>query len=160
MKLNKKGMSEAVLWIIRITMLIAVVAVINFIKAAALEQSLQTYDTEFYILNTKVLYSPAGLAYQSPTTGRTYPGIIDMNDMNETKLNTTITQNIPTKITVTDMSHETIKEIYFNRERFEILGPLTFSKKYDLINKTNYVLIKEGNELKQGLLTIQMVISR
>jgi len=160
MKLNKKALGDVVLWIIRIIVLVAVVAAINFLRIIALNNALQTYDTEFYILNTKMMYSPTGLAYESTATGRTYPGMIDIEKLDEAYINNSMTRNIPSRFTLTDENGVVIKQEYHNKERYNILEPLTFAKQYNLLNKTQYVLIKQGEQTKPGFLTIEMVVSR
>jgi hypothetical protein len=159
-RIYKKGMSEAVLWIVRIIILVIIVAVIHFIKVAALNNALQTYDTEFYIENTKLLYSPEKLAYQSLVTGRTQPGIIDMEKFTEDNLNRSSGRKIPLKLTLTGQDNKMIREIYQDKGMYELLEPLTFSKQYDILNKTHYVLIRDGDNILPGKLNIVMVVSR
>lgn len=158
--LNKKGIGDAALWIIRILMLVGILAVIGLIKSSALSDALQTYDTEFYISYTKALYSPTGLAYQSLESGRAYPGIIDMGDFNEAAINGSMIQETPSRMTLMNMDGTLIRQIYYDRERFEILEPLTFAKQHDILNKTNYVLLREDLELRPALLNLEMVVSR
>lgn len=158
--INKKGLGDVALWIIRIIMLVGIIAVIGFLKNIALSNALQTHDTEFYIAHTKTLYSPTGLAYQSLNTGRTYPGIINLEDINETVLNESITRRIPTRITLIAMNKTMIKQVYYDEERYKLLEPLTFAQQYDLLNKTHLILLKEGEQIKPAILRIEMVISR
>jgi hypothetical protein len=158
--MNKKGMAEAVLWIIRIIMLVMIVAVIHYIKIVMVSDALDTYDTEFYIMNSKLLYSPDVFAYTSMETGRTYPGIIDPSKFNEATLNQTISRGIPARLTLRDSQGTMISQIYNDKERYDILEPLVFAKQYDLLNKTQYVLIKDDSGLKPGMLTIEMVVTR
>lgn len=158
--MDKKGAAEAVLWIIRIIMLIAIVAVVHYIKVSMLNDALDTYDTEFYIINSKLIYSPEAFAYKSMETGRAYPGIIDLSRFNEATLNQTISRGIPVRLTLRDSHSVVIAEIYRDKERYDILGPLVFAKQYDLLNKSQYVLIKDDSGLKPGMLTIEMVVTR
>jgi len=158
--LDKKAMAEAALWIIRILILVAIVAAVHFVQIMALNNALQSYDTEFYILNTKILYSPTGLAYQSLVSGRAYPGIIELEEFNEANLNSSMTRNIPTKLRLMNLDKSLIKELYYDKEGYNLLEPLAFSKQYDTINKTYYVLINDKGENKQGLLNVEMVVSR
>ena len=159
-KMYKKGMSEAVLWIIRILMLVIIVAVVHFIKISALNNALQSYDTEFYVENAKLLYSPDKLAYKSLVTGRTEPGIIDIEKFTEDNLNKSSGKDIPLKLTLTREDNNEVKEIYQDKARYDLLEPLTFSNQYDILNKTHYVLIKDGDNLIPGKLNIVMVVSR
>jgi hypothetical protein len=158
--MDKKGMAEAVLWIIRIIMLIILVAIVQYIKVTMLTDSLDTYDTEFYLLNTKLLYSPNAMAYESMNTGRTYPGTIDLAKFNEEMLKSSIRKEIPAKLTLQSSDGNIIKQIYSDKERYEILAPLAFARQYDLLNNSYYVLVKDDNGLKPALLTIEMVVSR
>lgn len=158
--MNKKAIGDIVLWIVRIIMLVFIVAAINLVKTAALNGALQSYDTEFYVVNSKILYSPTTLAYRSLETGRAYPGIINLGYFNGTILNKSIGSSPPVRLVLSSIDKSIVKEIYNDKERYNILEPLTFAKQYDLLNKTHYVLIKESSGLKPALLNIQVVVSR
>lgn len=158
--MDKKGLGKAALWAIKIIMIVAIVAIVHILKTAALGNMLETYDTEFIILNNKILYSPTALAYTSLDTGRTYPGIISLDDFNEGTLNKSMTKNLPAKLTLIHMNRTVIKEIYHDRARYDLLIPLTFSQKYDLKNKTHYVLLNQGDELNPALLNVEVVVPR
>jgi hypothetical protein len=158
-KISKKGMSDAALWIIKILILIAVVAAVHFIKVTALNSSLQTYDTEFYTENMKIMYSPEKLAYQSLVTGRTQPGIIDIEKFTDENLATSSGRKIPAKLTLTKQDGNKI-EIYQEKETYDMLMPLAFAKQHDIIEKIYYVLVMDKGSISQGILNISMVVSR
>jgi hypothetical protein len=160
-KTNKKGMSDAVMWVIKILILVGVIAAVHFIKVTALNSALQTYDTEFYIENMKMMYSPEKLAYQSLTTGRTQPGIIDLEKFTDENLNKSSGKKVPMNITLTQMDGKVIKTIYQEKETYERLYPLTFDeRKYSVLEKTYYVLVMDKGSINPGILNISMVVSR
>ncbi|MBW2992410.1 hypothetical protein KY345_04300 [Candidatus Woesearchaeota archaeon] len=159
--MNKKAQAQALLWIIRIIILVAVVGVLHYLMVLAMNNSLKTADTEIYIAHNRIMYSLTGLAYTSLATGRTYPGIIDIELFDQGRLNKTNLRKIPVRVLLSTIKDNTInREIYYDKERFEQLKPLVFSKKYDLINKTQYVLIRDQEQLKPGKLIMEMVVSR
>lgn len=62
--------------------LLAIIVIISF----GLEVNLETKSTEAYTLMGRLLYSPEGLSLNDPITGRVVSGVIDVNNLNNSRL--------------------------------------------------------------------------
>jgi len=119
-------------------------------------------DTRNLIFVKRLLYSPNSFSYTDNITGRTYPGIIDINRFDSDILAKAFNfskNNIAAKIELTNLENNEKKEIYLNQKWYERWHPLTKFEQYEKKIKQRYVLINDNGKLKEGLLRIDVVIS-
>lgn len=85
---SKRGQTAAYVmtWIIFTTlMLIIIFGSLIFWTDRALNPKRDTFSLQAGLLSQRLLYSPNGLAYVDPMTGRSYPGIIDAAKLKDPK---------------------------------------------------------------------------
>lgn len=80
------GAYDMIYWIARI--LFAVLMLVTLYAVASIYESkvLDTAETEAKLFKHYLLYSPNGLSYTDPYTGRLYPGVLSLDNFNTERL--------------------------------------------------------------------------
>ena len=80
---NKKaaflGFSE-LKYIFHILLIIIIFIIVMALIKRFQDDKIETFDLEMEIMKNRIIYSPTCLAYNDMSTGKTYPGIIDINN--------------------------------------------------------------------------------
>ncbi|MFC1753074.1 hypothetical protein ACFL96_06725 [Thermoproteota archaeon] len=75
-----------IVMITRIIFMVIALLVIVIIINVALDMKLETKETEAVVLIGRLLYSPEGISHADPITGRITTGVVDVDNMNNTRL--------------------------------------------------------------------------
>jgi hypothetical protein len=116
-------------------------------------------------LLSRLLYSPNALVATDEITSRTYAGILDMERINSKnnildKAFERGNAKIAAKIQITLLDGNTKVETYVNKKEYDRWAPLVkFSQYEKSINKV-YVLVKDGDVLKPGLMRVDVVVAK
>lgn len=160
-KQKKAVMAEVVYWLVRITCLIFIIGVLVSLKAATVTKLTKTNNLEYNILINRLIYSPAALAYFDPDIKRAYPGEVDFQKFDEEYLNNALKNAykvIALRLYLVSIGSNSIsKEIYYDRESYDMMKPLVGYERFFSINETRYVLIKKDNERIPGLLNVELI---
>ena len=140
-RINKKG--ESGVWdiynflhylFVRTPFLIAFAAVFMYVLYVLSNNSLDSHHINNLILDKRIIYSPSSLAYQDKETGRVYPGIIDLSKAEQTSFEKAFVlaenDKIATKIEISSLSGELLKELYINKDWYDRWSPLSSFPKY------------------------------
>lgn len=162
--LNKKAVSFKMLnySILRILFIALLFYIVYLFAYSQIKVNIDIDDTKSLIFVKRLLYSPNSIAYTNSITGRTYPGIIDLDRFNSATLEKAFNfskNNIAAKIELTDLEGNEKKEIYLNKKWYDRWEPLTKFEQYKKTIKQRYVLINDNGKLKKGLLRIDVVLS-
>ncbi|MFH1063792.1 MAG: hypothetical protein V1729_01790 [Candidatus Woesearchaeota archaeon] len=169
---NKKGILSFnfVAMIPRIFFLVIVLTAVIVLVELYMNQKFNTEDMRAEIMINGFIYATGGINYYDPVTGRTYPEIIDLAQMNATELEDSFffknNNVIAAKIHVSQTSYyeyNHIKEIYYNKEWFDSWEPLMRLKIPGIGGVSEYtrtlpaIYRKENGELNSGYVTYQVV---
>jgi len=153
---NKKGQAEEYLhWFLDITLTAIVIIILAVSVNGFLPQVTSTHNLEYHIYSTRAINA---LSYQDSSTGRLYPGIIDMSKFTEETLNLALDKEKYAKeefgIKLTLVQDQSEQELYHDLENYET------SKVFRFIKKDHYVLVKSEEGLKPATLTIDLAFHR
>jgi len=163
-RLNKKAAAFKILnySILRILFIALLFYIIYLFAYSQIKINIDIEDTKSLIFVKRLLYSPNSISYTDPITGRTYPGIIDLERFDPTipeKAFNFSKNNLAAKIELTNLENNEKKEIYLNKKWYDRWEPLTKFEQYKKTIKQRYVLINDKGKLKKGLLRIDVVLS-
>jgi hypothetical protein len=168
--MNKKASSgDFIMWIPRIIITLFIVGAIVVVINNSIKSNLALEDLRFYPVAERLLYSDDCFALKENSRPRA--GIIDINRFtNETirscmlpllqddplltQIHTGIKPSIGAKISL--HYEQTDSSIYYNKEFYEDILPLTFSNLYMSVKKRYFVLVNDNDELKPGNLLIEV----
>lgn len=156
---------DVLAWIPKIILLVAVILVVLFLVRLYIVTKIDIKDAEAIVLVNRIMFSPHGFSYYDEKINRVYPGVIDLEKFNDSILEKIayLPENllISAKLTLTDMDKNPIKTIYYNKPWYDnwlpmagISGPGGKTK----ITKTYYVLLKQGDEIKQAVLKFEVLM--
>lgn len=150
--MNKKGVSDVILWTYRLLILLVVFFSIGFIISQYGVFDVDTKDLEFNVLFNRAIYSKNCLSYEDE---RVYPGIIDMDKFNEIVLkNCFKNDNQGIKFSLEG------KELFVNKDFYEsniFLCNIPGKGGFKCKSKQFFVLIKDKDSVKSGFLNIKVV---
>lgn len=142
---SKKAVSyEFTLWMIRFIILGIGLYGISLILNTGTYNLLTTHTLEYTVLLERPLYSSFGFAYQDPETQRVYPHIIDKTRFTDAVL-TEVFNQPTTSLPSRKLGMRYILDnqmIYFNKQQFDIISPLTWSEKYGRVQRNVTVLVR------------------
>jgi len=168
------GAYDMIYWIARI--LFAVFMLITLYTVATIYESkiLDTAEIEAKLFKHYILYSPNGLSYTDPNTGRLYPGVVSLDNFNSERLESAasfgeINNMIAAKITLYGpKGGPPINEVYYNKDRYDAWFPLTYSPKvFKVVGTVHsqfsyaYVAWLDSNGYKrEGSLRFEILVPR
>lgn len=150
----KKGdlTADALIWFWRI-MLVAMITIFIFMNTAKyLNPAFSTEEIELKILTAKLLYSDACIK-------RINPGEIDLEKFNDAHLqNCYLKSNIGYKLNLTNLNDKQIRvaKLLSSQQETDLRLPAV-SKNFKYVSSREYVLYYENNELKPGILNIEVI---
>jgi len=154
-RFNKKGAAEEIIyWFFYIPLTAIVIITLVVLASSILNQSSSTNNLEYYIFSQRAVNA---IYYQDTTTGRPYPGIIDINRWNEMILGNAFDKEgykgleFGLKLTLTYLDKSELpSEVYSDKDSYEI------SKEFYSKQRENYVLVKQGDNLRPAKLNIDL----
>lgn len=160
---------ELVLVFFKFVVLTAVLLTIVFLTNYFSQKSINIKEGEMNLFSDNIVYSKSGLSYYESATGRTYPGIIDLNEIKnmqslEYKLNNAfdygkyplmaanikfeVNENAKKELEGLDINNI---NIIYNREWYDkwivLSGWGLGRQSVKSIDKTYYVLLKKDDKL-------------
>jgi hypothetical protein len=127
--MNKKGIALHVTSTI-ITLLIVLFSLTAFIILIGYftNSRFSINDIQAEVLINGLLYSPGGVTYTDPISGRMYSGQVKIEQITNERLDEEFfypeNRLMAAKITIKRQNGEQIKEVYFNQEQYENWEPL------------------------------------
>lgn len=121
-----------------------------------IDESLDLEDLYFYPIAERFLYSNDCFVVMNDE--RPMPGIIDLERFNEDRLHLCmeiIEKPLGAKITLFDGRNE--KVIYYNKERYDDVEPLTFASQFHKVQRRYYVLVQDDFDRDPGNLLVEVV---
>lgn len=160
----KKGYitGREIVYVFRFIILGVILAIIVFLLSTYLNRSVRTNDLEKNLIFTRLMYSKDCIVYEDPL--RLYPGIIDLERVNENSLSNCFDIKESNKIgfilNITDIDKNPIKNVKLNKKVAD-LSYLCNIKEIDFscYSDTKYVLLKDFEGIKQGFIQINVVVS-
>ena len=155
--LSKKGevMGEVVMWLARIIFAFVVIGIIVFLVNGSIEKNLDLGDLRFYSVAERVLYS--GNCFALENSGRIYPGIIDLKRFTQESLDKCmlpLDRPIGSRVTMQYGDKEIV--LFFNKEYYDDLVPLAFSRQYVHAKKRYFVLADDGTAQIPGNILVEV----
>jgi hypothetical protein len=154
---NKKAAfdttSELIKWIPVIIVVAIVISTVIIIITNYTEQTFEIDKLQQIILRQRFVYSENCLAYRGATL---QPGIIDDKKFNQNNLENCFKANENLGINL-NLITDTIKTVNLNENLVNKFNFCFDNKHYLCTNYTYYVLVKEDDDTKTGLLNIVMI---
>lgn len=133
--LNRHGMGPitTIMWIPKILFLIIVFIVTIILIRKFLVTGIDVFQPEASTLMNSFLYSPHGLSYRDPGTGRVYPGIIDLEKFNAETTAASLdrafnfgkeNKHVAAQFRLKSMVTAEEKVVYYNQEKYEYWSTL------------------------------------
>ncbi len=170
---SKKAMGayDMIYWIARILFVVMMLVSIYFVARIYESQQSDTADIEASVFKDYLLYNPNALSYSDPYTGRTYPGIVDLQNFDPEILESAANfsggkEMIAANITLLDFEDNIVKQAYYNRERYLDWLPLsheTFLGRGTVLkadNRTYVLYVDEEGNREQGMLLTEILVPR
>ena len=144
--------ADAVIWFWRIILVTMITIFIFMNTAKYLNPGFATEELELRILTAKLLYSDTCIKYINP-------GEIDLEKFNDAHLqNCYLKSNLGFKLNLTNLDDKQIKvaELLNQQQETDLKLP-TVSKNFKKVLSKEYVLYYENNQLKPGILNIEVI---
>ncbi len=161
---NKKALAYKMMnyTFLRLVFIIIFFYTIYAFASYGLKTNLDIQKTREMVLVERSLYSPNSFIYSDSLTGRSYPGIIDIERFDSEILDKAFNynkSNIAARFELKNLGNNETKEIYLNKKWYDRWQPLTKFKQYDKDIKQRYVLIRDKGVISKGLLRVELVVS-
>ena len=164
--MKKRGESliqEFIYFAFRLFLLIVVVVVILAIFNMYMVEEPETLDQETFIINQRLMRSPTCFAYEE--NGRVFPGIIDINKLENSRIQECIVLEEKKGFNVTllrilevgnNYENETVISFIVNDplKAFIQLCDTNQNVNYKCSSRIDYVLIKDGEKIDKGMVRL------
>ena len=148
--------------------IVVVVITMVILLAMMVIKDINIKPVETDVMAYRFLYSANGLNYKNDDTGRSYPGMIDIEKFNDDKIKDFFdfkdSDTMAAKLTLFNQNDQSEKVAYFNKEWFERYKPLAIinipgSGSAQMSTKTLPVIItdQQMSYQNQGILRIEVV---
>ena len=152
---------ENIWWVVRIIMLVFVTGFIIYLVGATRDLGTSTFGLEQEAYTARVIER---LSFTDSTTGRYYSGMIDLSKFNEKTLEGEFNpkaREFGIKVSLTGIDGKKIEgaeSFYYNKNEYEFVEPLTFSRPFVKRNTTHYVLVRDSKgAITQGKMNVVIV---
>jgi hypothetical protein len=165
-KLNKsrKGQAFNVVhyYAVRIPIILILMVIFIYVSSTMESRALSSHDTRKEIVLNRIFYSPHSISYFDTDSQRVYPNIIDLQKFRDFTLDkafdTRESRVITGKLELLEIGSDELYEAYINKENFDRWTHYTKFDQYENFIDKKYVLIKDDDELKKGVIKINFVI--
>ena len=154
--LNKKADVSLLEMVFYIIALLGFIYILTSMTERIYGAYTDTHKLEQYILYHRSLYSPNGVIYQDPLTGRSYPGLIDKQKFTDDSLSNLYNEDAKKAFSLhlTYNTDHDAKEIFFNKPLDQIGIPIADiqGSRYsqygkDDVDRIKYLLLKDQSIL-------------
>jgi hypothetical protein len=153
--------AEYAIW--RILLVIIIAGTLFVFLTNNLNYALGSHDIENTILIKRLIYSPNLLAYTDKGTGRVYPGIIDLDKFDTSKIEAEFAnedKSVAVNMELTDLTNNEVKRAYVNEERARIWDNYVIVGGFDASTLKRYIQIYDQGKLKPGIIRIKVIVKR
>ena len=165
-----------ILWIPKFIYLVIAFLSVVFLLRLLIVINIDSAEANARILNNRLLYSPNAISYLDLDINRGYPGIIDIGKyrnlenipINEidSKIITYGGENklMASKLVLKDIETSKEETIFYNKENYEFWEPRILSTveggsgSVKSFEEQRYVVIKDNDNLKKGILRINTIV--
>ncbi|AJF61608.1 TPA: hypothetical protein HA239_04050 [Candidatus Woesearchaeota archaeon] len=122
---------------------------------------LDSHDVENMVMIKRIIYSDNILAYRDPVTGRTFPGIVDINKFSTEHIEENLLNNnnrIAVYMELQFLDTGEIEKAYINEERARAWDDYEFVGGFDSSSLVRYVRIYDNGRLRDGRLGIKLLV--
>ena len=169
---------HVVLWIPKFIYLIIAFLSVIFLLRLLILNNIDISDAEARVLTNRIFYSPNIISYFDAEIERAYPGIIDFEkykkleniDINEMDAKTvTYGQDnklIAAKLTLKNIDSSAEDIVFYNKDNYNFWEPRILSTvtggsgSVKSVIEQRYVLIKIGNVMNKGMLTMHVIVRK
>ena len=157
--MNRKGIGyEFMFWAARFALLIVVLVSIIWLISAFTSVKVDTAGLESEIILNRLML---GISSEDVLIDRYYPYVVDLSKLEEDFLKQVFTDEygrFALNLLLVNENGGTLKEIFFNKFLYDIGKPLDWSNKYKSFITNNYVLVRDGDKLQKGFLSVIVVM--
>jgi len=155
--MNKKAIFNPVEIMIYIVAVIIVALFIAFATFNYLNEKIDTTNLETFLLTKKLVYSDSCLAYSDST--KTYIGIIDLEKLNNERLNNCFTKNnFGYKVSLYDINNKIVKTTSNLNQRQDAYFPICGEvPKHKCLTRKDLVQYLDQGKIKTGLIEIEVI---
>ncbi|MBU0461859.1 MAG: hypothetical protein KJ574_04710 [Nanoarchaeota archaeon] len=121
-----------IMMIVRIVFLVIALLAVVVIINIAMNMNLESKQTEAALLIGRIFHSPEGISYVDQITGRVSTGVIDLDNVNDTRLDNGMyiraNNRISAKIEIykkkEPWGYDFVKDAKFNRDIYDVHSPM------------------------------------
>lgn len=169
--MNKKASFDLVVNLFRLLFVIVVFYSVLFLTNAFTVQKVDIFETESKLLSNRLILSN-DISYVETDINREYIGIIDLqkftsNDFEKNLLNSIyygkVNSETSAKLTLKDLDENKEYEVFYNKGLYNekkvlVEAKLIGSGSAKRLDTNFYVLIKDNDKLKRGVLNIDAIL--
>ena len=169
--MNKKAVIDEIIDIVRIGVLIVIAFSLVFVTKKFVVQHVDVFDVQSKVISYNVAFSDE-TTFVDDVIGRTYHGIVDLQKFTSEDFKKRIMESIyygnpnseaSAKIILKDLETGKEYESYYNKELYDEKKILVEAKLIGAGSARShiskfYVLIKENDKLKKGVLEIDVIL--
>lgn len=169
--MNKKASLDTILNLFRLLFVIVVFFSIVSLTRVFIVQKVDVFEIESKLLTHRIALSNE-INYVDTDLGRAYIGVIDLNKFTSENVETNLLNSIyygkinseaSAKITLKDLDDNKEYEAFYNKELYNEKKVLVEAKLIGAgaakkLDTQFYVLIKDENKLKKGVLKIESIL--
>jgi len=169
--MDKKGLISfnMVYWIGRFAFLLILVLVVGYVVSRYQSAELKTRLSESEAFFNAVYYSPDAISYFDVEKGISVPGIIDLENFNEERIESALNYEkndvIAASFSLFDLNGKLIKTVVYNKEKYDLWKPISKPEGKGGIGATSvfekeiYVLYFNG-KTNPGILKAEIILPR
>jgi len=169
--MNKKAVFESIENIVNLMFLIIVFMTVVLMARGFIVQKVDIFEAESKLLTHRIFLSDS-ISFVDSDTGRLHMGVVDLQEFNSDAFEDKIMNSIyfgdtnkeaSARIVLKDLENDKEFEKFYNRELYKekkvlVEAKLTGKGSASKLDTDFYVLIRDGNKLKRGVLTIEAIL--
>ena len=169
--MDKKGQIDAMLNIIRLMVLVAMFLSIVLVARGFIVEKIDIFEIESKLLAQRIFISNE-LNYFDKETNRLYVGIVDLQKFNSPEFEKNLVDSIyygkinseaSAKLTLADLDDGQSYDGYYNKDFYNekkvlVEAKLAGAGSARRLDTDFYVLIKDGDKMKRGVLKIDAIL--
>ena len=156
-------------WLPRLFFLIAVVLSIVILAKATIKTEIDVFDANSEIFFQRIVYGNDGFSYIDNNINRLYPAIIDIERFKNQNMEKAFyygdeNREVGARIILRDFEGTIQESIKYNQEFYDekdVLVRADWTEGKGTVRSTTkkvYVLIRDGNEIKEGTLEVKIIM--
>lgn len=162
-------------YVIRLIFFMIVVFFIYQLIHSNIKAEVDIFDVESSLVMQRFLFDSNSFSYIDEDTDRQYIGIIDKEKFTKEYYDEVLSKGVyfnsedphlSGKLTLKDISGNVINSLIYNKKQYDIWAPIAKAGYtqgrggIQISTKNFYVLIKDNDELKKGILEIEVIMPK